>query len=359
MIRGGSLNYRKKIISPEEAESYIEKGWKKADLHWHTSVSYDVPDRPWLSPTELYNRAKELGLSYITITDHDVIDAPNFLPNDETIVPGAEIKIRDSEQTLHTIHVNVYCLNNEHLENLLDIANSKLPQRLNHPTNVDFVKAMQSTRQHYGEGDFQEFIQYLRNNNLPHTFNHPYWFETSEEQTVTRENFQAIDRIAEEFPIIEYNTKRPKRLNALAVALASRHGKGMTCSTDSHTGNIGDAYTLAPGDTFREFFDNISMGNYRLVAKDFDTCSFNNEVKNWVKNYLHPGEPGALIETGHPLADRLLTYLSKPSKSAKALRGFIENAVRGITEIGIPARVYLGRQNKLADRIEASLGSTL
>ena len=45
-----------------------------------------------------------------------------------------------------------------------------------------------------------------------------------------------------------------KQKNELTIALAEKFGKGIVATTDAHSGNIGEVYTLAKGDTFEEIF---------------------------------------------------------------------------------------------------------
>ena len=62
---------------------------KHFNLHLHTNVSDGR-----LTPEEVVNRANEIGLDLISITDHDNADAYNLLPKEIAplrIIPGIEI----------------------------------------------------------------------------------------------------------------------------------------------------------------------------------------------------------------------------------------------------------------------------
>ena len=76
---------------------------------------------------------------------------------------------------------------------------------------------------------------------------------------------------------------RVHRKNEITMALARRHRKGLAASTDSHSGEVGLAYTLSHGDTFREFFENICKGNSYIVVKDLTKLDIMQEMNRWVE----------------------------------------------------------------------------
>src|SRR3974377_1715937 len=87
-------------------EELLAEGWHRADLHVHTLCSYDVVKAPWLHPEALYRKAREMGLKYVTFTDHDTMRAYDMIGWErEALVPGVEIKIKDPKAVGHTLHV--------------------------------------------------------------------------------------------------------------------------------------------------------------------------------------------------------------------------------------------------------------
>ncbi len=48
--------------------------------------------------------------------------------------------------------------------------------------------------------------------------------------------------------------------NLVTSALARKYGIGLAATTDSHTGGMWAIYTLAKGESFREYFENIKNG---------------------------------------------------------------------------------------------------
>lgn len=85
---------------------------KRINLHLHTNVSDGA-----LTPKEIINRAKSIGLDLISITDHDTADAYKQLPvqlSSVQILPGMEVS---SQHHGHDVHVLAYGydLNNQGL----------------------------------------------------------------------------------------------------------------------------------------------------------------------------------------------------------------------------------------------------
>ncbi|WP_243683999.1 PHP domain-containing protein [Methanosarcina barkeri] len=94
----GPKNYEEKLITPEQAVKLIEEGWRRADLHVHTTCSFDVLPARDLNPESLYEKALKMGMDYVTFTDHDTIEAYEILGWDhEKLVPGVEISVYDPE----------------------------------------------------------------------------------------------------------------------------------------------------------------------------------------------------------------------------------------------------------------------
>ena len=100
-----------KILSYEQAEIYRNHGWKAADLHVHTLCSPDVISAKSLHPEALYHRAREMGMDFVTFTDHETMRAYDLLNGGlEGLVTGVEMRIKDMDLVGHTLHINVYDL---------------------------------------------------------------------------------------------------------------------------------------------------------------------------------------------------------------------------------------------------------
>ncbi len=228
-------------------------GTKRADLHLHSSYSCDVPDLPQLSPRALYNKAIAEGMDFFTLTDHDTLKGISALQRELTaeygaqppipVIPGIEMKIRDPEVG-HTVHVNVLGL---------DVAQ---------------MRRLASRRR-----SMSHFLAYCREQGLYHAYNHPFWFEPGE-----RGNLITILRLMRAFPVVEMNAGRISQLNDRTAELARRLGINLVANSDSHTGQVGKAHTVASGDTAAEFLANVLQGASCITPHNMAFRAFIGEV---------------------------------------------------------------------------------
>ncbi len=71
--------------------------------------------------------------------------------------------------------------------------------------------------------------------------------------------------------------------NLIVSTLAKKYGKGLVATTDSHTGGMGAVYTLAKGDTFREFYHNVQNGRSYIVVEGGTRRHLTQEFSSWVE----------------------------------------------------------------------------
>jgi predicted metal-dependent phosphoesterase TrpH len=320
-------NAAKRILHYSDAEIFRKHGWKAADLHVHTIFSPDVISVGSMHPDRLYRTARENGMDYVTFTDHDTLDAYETLnPDMPGLVSGVEIKVKD-KSVGHTIHVNVYELDRVQFQMLEEIA---------------------------AEGDLHGFLNCLERERLPFVYNHPLWFEPGE-----RPNLKAIPDLVELFPVIEYNMHRVRRKNEMIVELAARHKKGLIASTDTHSGMIGQAYTLSRGKSFREFYNNICEGKSFIVVRDLTKQNLVQEMKLWLD--LLSGqediESRRKIHTGISQVDRLIRLLSSNTLRdfPRVYRAFLAATYR-LAGSGGPAAIYIRRECFRICEMEQQLG---
>jgi len=74
-----------------------------------------------------------------------------------------------------------------------------------------------------------------------------------------------------------------KQKNLFSMALAHRYRKGMVVTTDTHTGHIGKAYTIAEGEDFHEYFDNIRKGRSYMVMENPSWKHLTQEITSWIE----------------------------------------------------------------------------
>jgi predicted metal-dependent phosphoesterase TrpH len=321
------------IIGPDEVWDLLARGWHAADLHVHTLHSYDVIPTRQVDPLNLYHEARRRGMTYVAFTDHDTMAAYDQVGwTREGLVPAVEVKIRDPRNVGHTIHINVYTLNRRQFGKIENIARQAC--------------------------DIIELTDYLGEEGLPFTYNHPFWHEPGETL-----NIPAVLDVARLFPVLEYNMGRVGRINAQALRLADSLSKGVTASTDSHVGEIGRAFTLSRGDSFKEFFGRIAARESHICPADLTLPRIKEETAVRIrrlfdkKTWLHAKE-WLTMDTGNAVLDGIVRQAARRGSGAPGFsRWLLKKAVEALSGSGIPGALYLRYQNGLADRVGRLLES--
>ncbi len=322
-------NYEEKLITPERAAELMEEGWKRADLHVHTTCSFDVLPVRDLHPESLYEKALKLGMDYITFTDHDTVEAYEILGwNREKLVPGVEMSVHDPEFAGHALHINVFELDREDFFELREIAEI--------------------------EHDLKSFIKYLKRHKLPFIYNHPFWFEFHREP-----NPSAVPRLAKLFPVLEYNMNELKQKNELTIALAEKFGKGIAATTDTHSGRLGKVYTLAEGDDFKEFFGNIEKGRNYIVPEDLTRELLIDEMNIWIDLIFEKSQKSSDIKS-YLTGIKSLDAMVRISRSAllscfPGLNRTTMSLLYMISNTGLPASFYLHSEKSFVKEIEKQI----
>ncbi len=323
-----SKNYQEKLITPERAAELMEEGWKWADLHVHTTCSYDVLPVKDLRPDSLYEKALGMGMDFVTFTDHDTVDAYDILGWDrEKLVSGVEMTIYDPVFAGHTLHVNVFELYQE-----------------------DFLELTEIAKEH----DLKSFIRYLKRHKLPFIYNHPFWFEDHQEPEPS-----AILKLAKLFPVLEYNMHELKQKNELMIALAERFGKGIAATTDTHSGGLGKIYTLAKGDSFREYFKNIERGKSYIVPEDLTREILIEEMNTWIDLIFEKSQKSRDIKN-YLTGIKSLDAIVRVSRSAllncsPMLNRATMSLLYMISNTGLPASLYIHSKESFAREIEKKI----
>lgn len=317
------------IVERQEMQTLLEGGWKAADLHVHTLHSPDVIPTWQTDPLTLYHRARELGLSYITFTDHNTMAAYDQIgwmrPG---LVPGVELSLSDPRFG-HTIHVNIYLLDRKQLTEVLGIAQKKR--------------------------DAELLTLYLKAENLPFVLNHPFWHEPGEKLS-----FRSVVELAALFPVVEWNMGRIESLNRLTYRLAEKKGIGIIAATDTHIGQPGKAVTLAQASDFRDFMNRVVHRESRILPASLTKKNMDLEVEARLKGLFEPHswlrrEDSLAIETGVWLLDALVQHLRDSSRQRLGRsKQILRKALEAISKSGIPQSLYLASQHLLAGRVGKS-----
>jgi len=319
-----------RILTYEEAEDLRENGWCAADLHVHTSYSADVLATKALHPETLYLKGRKLGMDFITFTDHDTMAAFDILGRKrDGLVSGVELKIKDLKVVGHTIHINIFDLDKEQFLELKEIAD---------------------------RGDLYSLLDCINEYKLPFVYNHPLWFEKRESPNLT-----VIPNLIKLFPAIEYNMNLIARKNELTMELASKHNKGLISATDTHSGRIGNVFTLAKGYTFAEFFRNIRKGNSYIVVEDLTREDIIEEINSWIDLIFSSTsyEKSSCI-TGVSYLDKIIKILSSETlRDYPKIGRIVMSLSYRISKSGLPAAIYFRSEKALLPKIEKWLEQVL
>jgi len=321
------------IVNPHQARALLADGWQAADLHVHTLHSYDVIPTRQVDPLALYHRARRLGMTYVAFTDHDTMAAYDQIGwTREGLVPAVEVKILDARNVGHTVHINVYTLDRRQYQKIRNITDTA--------------------------GDIVELTSYLEAEGLPFSFNHPFWHEPEE-----KPNLKAVLEVARLFPVLEYNMGRIDRINAQALRLAHSLSKGVMAGTDTHVGEIGRAFTLARGDSFKEFFDQIAARTSHICPADLTLPRLKEETALRVRQLFDKTEwlrakDSLTIDTGSAVLDGIVRQVARDDSDAPRFsRWLLKKILETLSGSGIPGSLYIRSQRSLADRVGRLLES--
>jgi len=206
---------------------------RKADLHVHSSCSFDVPPLKALHPRALFEAAMDhpdprRRMDYFALTDHDTMDGYETLMRElpevdrALVIPGVEHTLYDPAIGF-TIHVNIYGLD---------------------PDLYALLGARVRT--------LDDLLGFVRHHGLHCQYNHPTWWERDELRR-GEVDFARVPAIAARFDMLELNAARTPLQNLITAGLADELRLPLTASSDTHTGVVGRAYTEAPADTADAF----------------------------------------------------------------------------------------------------------
>jgi predicted metal-dependent phosphoesterase TrpH len=216
---------------------------KRADLHCHSRYSIFKYFRRantrdcYNAPEDVYRIAKQRGMSYVTLTDHDSIDGALYLLNKHPDLTdffiGEEVETYFPE-TGQRIHVGVWGLN--------EVQHREI-QRLRR--------------------DIRELVPYMKSQRLIFCVNHLF-------QNYRMKNVAAryMCELLEMFDIFEVMngamaSVHNKMVQQLMSTLGERGRKvSMVGGSDAHTlKHVAKVHTVSKGETVGEFLENVRAGN--------------------------------------------------------------------------------------------------
>lgn len=206
----------------------------RCDLHVHSTASgrCSTPGLKHISmesynePSEVYDRLKELGMSAVTITDHDSIDAVEALRHRADFFVSEEATVTMPSGT--EMHLGVY--------NIAERDHVEIQRR---------------------RADFVSLLMYLTERKLFFSVNHVFSGLTG------RRAAEDFNWFASYVPAYETrNGQMWPEANACAMRLSERLGKIAIAGSDAHTmAGVGRTYTEVRGAaTVDEFFAGLRNG---------------------------------------------------------------------------------------------------
>src|SRR6202030_585740 len=233
----------------------------RCDLHVH-SVASGMFDAPGLNrlcresyndPTAVYERLKHLGMSIVTITDHDSIDAIEILRRYPDFFLSEEVTVKMPSGT--QMHLGVYGINErDHAE---------IQRRRN---------------------DFIALLMYLTERKLFFSVNHVFSGLTGRRND---EDFRWFESYVPAFET--RNGQMCAEANDGAAMLAARFAKVAIAGSDSHAiAGVGLTHTEVPGArTVDEFFVGLMQGRGRIHGAHGGYVKLTADVFSIVNSLLH------------------------------------------------------------------------
>jgi predicted metal-dependent phosphoesterase TrpH len=222
---------------------------RRCDLHLHTRYSAWSHARvlrahdSYSDPVDVFERAKQAGMDYVAITDHDSIEGALRLierrpDRAAEIIVGEEVETRLTD-TGQRLHVNVF--------------------GIDEPTHREIQRL---------RGNVHELVAWLREKRLLFVLNHPFWsYRFQKRPRAYMEEilalFDHIEVANSTMPAGHVETAEAMRRYALSLGLR----KTAVGGSDAHVlGHIASSYTVAPGETAAEWLGSVARGDCRYVS---------------------------------------------------------------------------------------------
>ncbi len=247
---------------------------KRADLHCHSRFSVFKYFRRantrdcYNAPEDVYRIAKERGMTYVTLTDHDSIDGALYLlnkyPEMTDFFIGEEVETYFPE-TGQRIHVGVWGLDEEQHREI---------QRL--------------------RPNIRELVPYMKIQRLIFGVNH--LFQNYRMKNVAGRYISELIDMFDVFEVLNgaMASFHNKMVQQLVAHVREEHGRtvSMVGGSDAHTlKHVAKVHTVAKGETHAEFLENVRTGEcfawgsemrFRELVADIYllTIAYNSEARH-------------------------------------------------------------------------------
>lgn len=311
---------------------------KRADLHCHSRYSVFKYFRRantrdcYNAPEDVYRVAKQRGMSYVTLTDHDSIDGAMYLlnkyPDLTDFFIGEEVETYFPE-TGQRIHIGVWGLTE---------AQHREIQRL--------------------RPDIRELVPHMKRERMIFVINHLF-------QNYRMKNVAAryIGELLEMFDIFEVlngaMASLHNRMVHQLVTTVREHGRriSMVGGSDAHTlKHVAKVHTVGRGETVAEFLENIRAGECFAWGAEMRFRDLITDIYLLILAY-HGETRADLLSEEYTTAEKVLQLAGRVASVPTAISGLPAaiTSLNYLKQIVVTKGISL-RFRKLVDEIRPGLG---
>jgi predicted metal-dependent phosphoesterase TrpH len=319
-------------------EGFTDPALKRADLHCHSRFSVFKYFRRantrdcYNAPEDVYRLAKERGMSYVTLTDHDSIDGALYLlnkyPDMNDFFIGEEVETYFPE-TGQRIHIGVWGLNE---------AQHREIQRL--------------------RPNIRELVPYMKSEKMLFGINHLF-------QNYRMKNVAAkyIAELLEMFEIFEVMNGAMatfhNRMVHQLVTTVQDHGRriSMVGGSDAHTlKHVAKVHTVSKGETVQEFLDNIRAGSCFAWGSEMRFSELVSDIYLLILAY-HGQTRSDLLSTDYTTTDKAIQLAGRIASVPTAISGLPAaiTSLNYLKQIVVTKGISM-RFAKLVEEIRPGLG---
>ena len=311
---------------------------KRADLHCHSRFSVFKYFRRantrdcYNPPEDVYRLAKERGMSYVTLTDHDSIDGALYLlnkyPDMKDFFIGEEVETYFPE-TGQRIHIGVWGLNEaQHRE-------------------IQLLRP-----------NIRELVPYLKSERMIFGVNHLF-------QNYRMKNVAAryIAELLEMFDIFEVMNGAMasfhNRMVQQLVVTVQGHGRqvSMVGGSDAHTlKHVAKVHTVSKGETVHDFLENIRKGDCFAWGAEMRFRELVADI--YLLTLAYQSEARAdLLSTNYSAMDKTIQLATRLASIPTAMSGLpvAITSLNYLKQIVVTKGISL-RFQKLVDDLRPGLG---
>ena len=268
---------RRRSDEIEQPSWFSDKRLRKADLHCHSVYStfkyFRIANTrdSYNRPEEVYRVAKERGMDFVTLTDHDSIDGCLYLLNEHPdltdffISEEVETWFPDTRQR---IHVNVFDINER-----------------------------QHAEIHRLRENIYDLHAYLRQERILASANH--MFQNYRMRNSPRQYLEEMLRMFDVFEVKNgAMASQHNRLieDLMAVVSEKRGAVSLVAGSDAHTlAPLALVYTVAEAETYTDFLDKVRAGECFVWGSEMGFKVLLSDVYRMVFRYY-----GSVLDLKNP-----------------------------------------------------------